>query len=177
MGYWGEGIFQNDTELDIVDRIGLEACQITSDADLDIYRDNEELMNMLMTGHLDFTSPRNREELVAKLNNGLFEQLAQRFLARREFETVIILGAHAMRLGATVGDGVKRYIRRNLKESCMLPPAKAQVMKALKEYKNNGLAWDFESPGLCETAGMAMAGEAGHDVSSKLISLSCLLAD
>ena len=149
MGYWGEGIFQNDTDLDNAIYISRTACEIAGDAGL------------------NFNMPRNREELVTKLNNGLFVQLLQRFLAEKNEDYIVLLGALAMKLGATVNEDAKKSIRASLHSAYMHEPAKKQVMKGLKEYKNNGEAWNFNSSGLLETAAMKMADEAEYDPSSK----------
>lgn len=150
MGYWGEGIFQNDTDLDNEIDIGQAACKITGDSEIRFY------------------NPRNRQEVVNKLNGGLFQQLLQQFLSNKEKDYIVILGALAMQLGATVSDDDKKTIRANLKGAYMHQPAKAQVRKALNEYKSNGEGWDFESSGLDETVMMtAAAGKGGYDADSK----------
>ena len=149
MGYWGEGIFQNDTDLDNAGDINEAARQITGDTKLDI------------------EMPRDREEVVAKFNNGLFGQLLRRYLAEKNKDFIVILGALAMKLGATVSEDARKFIRASLKSAYMHEPAKKQVRKALKEYKNNGEAWNFSSPGLLDTVETKFANEAEYDPISK----------
>lgn len=65
MGAWGYGLFQSDNELATIEQINEEAGKLANDPEL------------------NFDLPDNRDEVVAKLNAGLFHQLLDKFKAKK----------------------------------------------------------------------------------------------
>lgn len=65
MGAWGYGLFQSDADLDKVDEISDEAGKLAKDP------------------KFTFWYPENKDEVVGKLNNGLYHQLLQQFQGKK----------------------------------------------------------------------------------------------
>ena len=65
MGAWGYGLFQSDDEVDTIEQINAEAGKVANDPEF------------------NFDFPENYEEVVAKLNDGLFHQLLDKFKAKK----------------------------------------------------------------------------------------------
>lgn len=65
MGAWGYGLFQSDNELDTIEEINEEAGKLANDPTL----------------NLGF--PENHDEVIAKLNAGLFHQVLDKFQAKK----------------------------------------------------------------------------------------------
>ena len=57
-----------------------------------------------------------------------------------------------MQLGASISIEDLDTVRQTLTRTPMYDEAKAQMEKGLDGYKSNGEKWDFENPGLQETA-------------------------
>lgn len=136
MGAWGFGLFQSDNELDTMEEISSEAGRITHDPDF------------------TFWYPENKPETVAKLNDGLFHQLVEKFQIKQWKHGIIYLGALSMQLGVKITEEDMQILRDTLKRVKMFGEAKAQMKKGLDGYKNNGEEWDFGSPGIEETASL-----------------------
>ncbi|KAF6230534.1 hypothetical protein HO133_004878 [Letharia lupina] len=133
MGAWGYGLFQSDNELDTIEEINEEAGKLA----------NDPLFN--------FEFPKNHDEVVAKLNAGLFHQLLAKFQAKNWKHGIIYLGALSVQLGVKIGDEDMRVLRDTLPRTKMYDEARAQMQKGLDGYKNDGEAWHFESLGLEDT--------------------------
>lgn len=73
MGAWGYGLFQSDQELDTMDEISSEASKLANDPDF------------------TFWYPENKDEVVTKLNAGLFHQLLEKF---QNIENIDLLQGH-----------------------------------------------------------------------------------
>lgn len=57
-----------------------------------------------------------------------------------------------MQLGASISIEDLDTVRQTLTRTPMYDEAKAQMENGLNGYKSNGEKWDFESPGIEETA-------------------------
>lgn len=109
----------------------------------------------------DFTlwHPENHDGVVEKLNDGIFHQLLQNFIKRNWNHGIVYLGALTMLLGANISEEDMQMLRDTLETTPMYDEAKAQMVKGLEGYKNEGSPWDFNSPGLHDK--MARGGP-GH---------------
>ena len=151
MGARGYGIFQSDADLDVCDEISSEAA------------------NLAKIPKLELFCPKNQAAVVKKLNTGLLGQLFIDFEAVKWDHGVIYLGALVMQLGARITLAQIAMMHQTLKRTPMYDKANAQVQKGLNEYKNNGEPYDFKSPGVYETMGMAFQNDKGN--SSELVLL------
>ena len=133
MGAWGYGLFQSDADLDVADDISDEAGRLANDPDF------------------TFLYPENHDAVVTKLNSGLFHQLLENFQAKNWKHGVIYLGALSMQLGVKIVEEDMRVLKETLTRVRMYDEAKEQMRKGLEGYKSDGVAWDFESPGVIET--------------------------
>lgn len=110
----------------------------------------------------DFTFwyPENKDEVVTKLNAGLFHQLLEKFQNIDWKHGIVYLGALTMQLGASISEHDMQVLRDTLRRTPMYDEAKAQMEKGLQGYKNDGKEWNFKSPGLNETAASGPPGRA-----------------
>ena len=118
----------------------------------------------------DFTFwyPENRDQVVEKLNAGLFHQLLEKFKAKNWRHVIIYLGALSMQLGVKIGDKDTLVLKKPLPEAKMYDEAREQMRMGLEGYKNDGEAWDFKSPGLHETMASGTAASKGTDGKGEL---------
>lgn len=141
MGAWGHGLFQSDADLDVADDISDQAGRLANDPDFTLLY------------------PEKRDQVVHKLNAGIFHQLLEKFQAKNWKHGIIYLGALSMQLGVKIVDEDMLVLKKTLPRVTMYDLAKEQMRKGLEGYKNNGEAWDFESPGVVET----MAGSKSEN--------------
>lgn len=149
MGAWGHGIFQNDSDLDIAQ------CDISDDA-----------KKAMGYPELDLTMPRNRVDVVSKLNAGVFSELLDQYKVKRSKYNMVFLAALSMQLGVIIPKKDMKIIRAAFRRVEFM--GKEQMAKALKEYNNNGEGWDFESPGLIETM-IIKTDDERYDAKSKSV--------
>lgn len=64
-----------------------------------------------------------------------------------------------MQLGASISVEDLHAVRQTLTHTPMYDEAKAQMEKGLNGYKSDGEKWDFQSPGLVETANAASSND------------------
>ena len=140
MGAWGYGLFKSDVDLDITEQISEEAGKLAHDPDF------------------TFWYPENQTHVVDTLNAGLFHQLLDKFRAKNWKSGVIYLGALSMQLGAKIPEEDMQVLKETLDEVKMYDEAEEQMRTALRGYKNDGVAWNFESLGLDETAANKKTG-------------------
>lgn len=133
MGAWGHGLFQSDADLDVQGEISDEAGRLANDPDFTLWH------------------PDNHDEVVGKLNAGLFHQLLEKFQAKNWKHGIIYLGALSMQLGVKIAAEDLLVLKETLPRVSMYDEAKEQMRKGLEGYKSDGEAWDFESPGVHET--------------------------
>ena len=129
MGAWGYGLLMSDQELDIMADISNEAGKLAK------------------IPHFSFWYPQDQDEVVRKLNDGIFHQLLEKFKAKKWKHGIIYLGALSMRLGVTISQEDMQVLSNALKRTRMYEMAKWQMDCALKGYKN-GEPWNFEGLGL-----------------------------
>ena len=127
MGY---GLFESDSDLDIVEAISVDIAEITNEKDMQLF------------------CPKDFIYVVDKLNGGAFHQLLKDYQAKEWKHGVILLGAVTMQLGGHISDDDMDILRVTLETTPMTEEAKRQMATALKEYKNDGKLWDFGSKGL-----------------------------
>ena len=110
-------------------------CQITCDACI-----------LTDTNDLNLLNPTNRPSMVQKLNDGLFNSLSTKYLSSEQAHDLLILGALAMRLGASTSAEQRNTFHSlcnvdNLhSNTCIF-----DLGRALHGYKN-GEPWEFETP-------------------------------
>jgi len=146
---WGVGVFQNHSDLNNVRDACCKAQYIAGDHNLELW------------------NPRDRGRVVANLNCGLFRQLFRQGRTEKGDDYCVIIGALAMQLGAIISDDDKEKLHDHSRLARMHPATKAQVEKALNEYKNNGEVWNFESPDYLDT--MRTYAKMGGNPGSELI--------
>lgn len=148
MGAWGFGLFQNDADLDAIS---------------DISEDAAKAMNI---PDLDLAMPRNRADVVGKLNAGVFSDLLDQYKVKQWKPGMVFLAAVSMQLGAIIPNEDMKVVRAAMRRLEFM--GKEQMAKALKEYRNNGEAWDFGSPGLVETMTLK-TDVGGYDAESRSV--------
>jgi len=141
MGAWGYGLFQSDSDLDVLDEISGDVGKRINEPDIHLYH------------------PENRKHVIDKLDDGVFHQLLEEYQAKKWKHGVILLGAATMQLGGHVSEDDMNLLRTTLKKTPMHEEAKAQMQKGFDGYKNDGTAWDFGSKGLIDT--MMSMGDGG----------------
>ena len=139
MGAWGSNIFQSDIELDTVSDLGGDVSKLAKDPNIDLWY------------------PDNREEVVTKLNNGIFDTLYDRYKAIRGKYELFYFAAISMQLGVNTSKDQIKYLKTVARRIDTSNEAPKQVLQALKDYKS-GEPYEFDSPGLDETV-MMMAAE------------------
>lgn len=154
MGAWGYGLFQSDNEYDTIEQINEEARKFANDPEF------------------TFDFPEKHEEVVAKLNDGLFHQLLEKFKAKSWKHGIIYLAALSMQLGVKISEKDTRLLRDTLPRTKMYDQARHQMQKALDGYKNNGEGWNFPRPRLediiREDADLCFPHSPGYVVSQDL---------
>ncbi|KAL8955908.1 MAG: hypothetical protein Q9193_006401 [Seirophora villosa] len=132
MGAWGYGLFQSNSDLDVLTDISADLAILVNDSDIQLYY------------------PEDPKHVAAKLNGGAFHELLSEYKGLGWKHGVILLGAATMWLGGDIAQDDMHVLRTTLQSTPMTDQAKAQMEKGLEGYKNNGEAWDFESKGLHE---------------------------
>ena len=146
MGAWGFLLFQSDAHLDA-------AGDLTAEAGV---------------GSLYF--PDDPDEVKRELEGAVLDGLFDRFKKQRPQpkEDIAILGALAMQLGASIRPEDLALIGRCAKRAQdFLMEGADQLKIAVKAYKNDGTAYEFDSPGLMETAMMGTPYPPGHPMHAK----------
>ena len=141
MGIWGFLLFQSDLHLDVADELAGEA------------------------GIEPLYFPEDVEQVKGELEGTVLNSLFDRFKKQRPQPTeyITILGALAMQVGAHIRPEDLALIGRCAKRSRdFLMEGADQLKVALKAYKNDGTPYEFESPGLLETAMMGTPYPPGH---------------
>ncbi len=133
MGAWGYGLFQSDSDLDVLDEISSDIGKRINEPDVHLYH------------------PENHKHVVAKLDDGVFHQLLGEYQAKKWKHGAILLGAATMQLGGHIPEDDLKTLRAMLPQTPMYDESKAQMQKGLDGYKNDGTAWDFGSKGLIDT--------------------------
>lgn len=137
MGRWGFKLFQSDQDYDCIG-------DINDDAGMELYFFENEAAVVAARD---------------ALNTGLFRRLLNRY--KREpkysggYHQVILFTAMAMRTGAILEDDLRTMVKKRTRTVEMFDEAKEQMKVALDEYVS-GEPYDFNSPGLIETAMAAM---------------------
>lgn len=137
MGCWGLKLFQSDQDYDCIEFIN-------DDAGMEPYFfENEAAM----------VAARDA------LNTGLFRRLLNRYKREQKYNggyhKIILLTAMAMQTGAVLDDDLRTMVKNRTRTVEMFDEAKKQMKVALDEYVS-GEPYDFNSPGLIETAMAAM---------------------
>lgn len=93
-----------------------------------------------------------REEICTHLDSGLLDTLFDRYLNEtyRQDYAIVILGALAMRLGARLNDAQLKVLWRLTFRVEMYKKGKDQMYEAIRNYKNDGTPWQFDSPSWVE---------------------------
>ncbi|KAL8717903.1 MAG: hypothetical protein Q9225_004896 [Loekoesia sp. 1 TL-2023] len=144
MGVWGHGIYQFDSDLDILDLIAKEATKMFPDPDC--------LRCPLMSDYLTLRFPIDKPTTVEQLNAGIFHRLLRRFKHSKNDMAVILLAAVGMELGVKLDEEDILMIKVTVMKADIGDEKRDQMIKALEEYKNDGTEWDFNSNGVIETA-------------------------
>jgi hypothetical protein len=169
MGRWGQRLFEGDMDLDIVYKISTEAgaellyCEIDETDSNDSDKPASQDFSRGGLKSLGFEATR------ALLNDGRLVRMFEKYKTNEELFPskeyhVAILGALAMRVGATITHEHMELLQNVHKK---IPVAKgytlpifdlgfradgaAQFQDALNGYKNDGTPWDFLTPGQTES--------------------------
>ncbi|KAK8199209.1 hypothetical protein HDK77DRAFT_487547 [Phyllosticta capitalensis] len=114
MGLWGEGVWQSETQFDLVSDLGHDM------------------------GVKSLLFPKHPERVRAKLNDGRLEdmfQILKRFKSNGE---ICLLAAAAMEVGADLSDDFRTYLKGELEagRGQMFEQAQNEILEALVEYQN-----------------------------------------
>lgn len=140
MGAWGPLLFESDDHLDIVDKISADA-------------------------KIKLWYPEDPAAIKAELDSGKLADLFDSYDESANPITVVFLGALALQLGAKIRDKDLELIGIYVKDrevARYLGEGKKQIELALKEYKNDGARYDFESAGVIETMASGTSFPPGH---------------
>ncbi|KAI4092287.1 MAG: hypothetical protein LQ344_003531 [Seirophora lacunosa] len=132
MGAWGYGLFQSNSDLDVLADISADLAKLVNESEIRLY------------------CPEDPKHVAAKLNGGAFHKLLSEYKGLGWKHGVILLGAATMWLCGYIAQDDMHFLRATLQSTPMTDQAKAQMEKGLEVYKNNGEAWDFGSKGLHE---------------------------
>lgn len=113
---------------------------------------SEEAGRLANDPDFTFWYPENRDQVVEKLNAGLFHQLLEKYMAKNQKSEIIFLGALSMQLGVNISNEDMLVLKKTLPRARLYDEAKGKMRLGLEGYKNDGEAWDFKSPGLMEMA-------------------------
>jgi hypothetical protein len=133
MGAWGLGLFQSDSDLDML-------CDLGADMELDLYfpEDREHVRKELDEGKF---STKFAELRTTKPTRGSFYD--PKYL-------LILLTAAGMELGVTITDDQRGYVKKVVERVHMYPEAHDDMVRALAEYKS-GSPYAIAGPGLIDT--------------------------
>ncbi|KAK8225452.1 hypothetical protein HDK77DRAFT_487548 [Phyllosticta capitalensis] len=157
MGFWGDGVFQSDRDIDFL-------CAFEAHPQANLYvPDQKEWRD---NGDPVQTRENSRRKLNAnRALHNKFKQLRDDEKAGKsagpDFDlpigggfhvAIVILGAAAMGVGANIRNDDREYMKEVLKTRCfgMYDKEKKDLLKALDEYEN-GKPLKVMAPGLFET--------------------------
>ncbi|KAI4101795.1 MAG: hypothetical protein L6R37_004772 [Teloschistes peruensis] len=113
---WGFGIYQSDSDLELLDHVAEEASIMFPKSALDCLR------CPLFPANFTLRAPMDKIAVIAYLNDGIFKRLARRLKHQPNPMALILLAAVEMFLE-----------KRN------------QMVEALEGYRNNGIPWHFRA--------------------------------
>ncbi|KAI4189909.1 MAG: hypothetical protein LQ346_005026 [Caloplaca aetnensis] len=143
MGAWGYGLFESDSDLEVL-------AEITSD-----------LGQLIDDEHIQLYYPPHPQRVAEKLNEGAFHQLLTDYSAQGWKHGVILLGAVMMQLGGLISTDDLALLRTTIKDTPMTHQAKEQMCRATDGYTNDGRRWKFGSRSL-RVAMMHFSARTGH---------------
>lgn len=138
MGCWGYGLFQSDSDLDLV-------CEIDEIARRHLPPTIESLQY-----------PNDPSAARAALDAGALDKI-YKDLGNKPITYLVYLFVMAMQLGCKISDWQREALGELVTMGGFYDVAQEQVAKALKEYKE-GEAYDFNSLGLLDTMSLKAAG-------------------
>jgi hypothetical protein len=167
MGRWGQRLFEDDMDLDIVSEISAEAGAELLDYEIDETDSNDSEEPASPAFGCEGPKSLGLEATRALLNDGRLARMFEKYKTDEDLFPskeyyVVILGALAMGVGATITNEHMELLQNFHK----IPVAKgytlhifdlgfrtdgaAQFQDALNGYKNDGTPWDFLTPGQTE---------------------------
>ncbi|KAL8867035.1 MAG: hypothetical protein Q9198_008667, partial [Flavoplaca austrocitrina] len=135
MSTWGPGLYQSDTDLEILDLITDEAVRLMSDP--------ECLRSSMLPDSFTLRAPIDRVTTIQQLEDGLLHRLIGRFNHHRNQAAIVILGVVCMELGVRIAPEDMLSMMIALMKWDANKMKKDQVCQAFESYQNNGAVWTF----------------------------------
>ncbi|ORY87500.1 hypothetical protein BCR35DRAFT_330490 [Leucosporidium creatinivorum] len=149
MGCWGFGLFQSDSDLDLIGEIdGIAQAHLPSDSSLQY--------------------PENRDAVRDALDGGALSQILPHFSNSPPATVYTIV--MAMQLGCKISDEQRKTLGKQVKKGMFYDVAQQQVERAVKEYPNDGTPWEFNSVGLLDTMSLKGAGVTDEQLDKFMVS-------
>lgn len=147
MGAWGEKLFESDEDLDIADMLALEA-----GVDSMLHPDNADVTRHILKD--------------GDIIQQMFDR-RQKMRPQPKYEPVI-LGALAMMWGCRISASHMKLLKRVNRQADSSNVKKTQMKDALRNWKNDGLPWEFDrAVGMVEAIERKITegfeGQAGSD--------------
>lgn len=136
---WGFGLYQSDSDLELLDHIAEEASTMFPKSALDCLR------CPLFPAHFTLRAPMDKLAVIAYLNEGIFQRLARRLNHQGNPLALIMLAAVGMELGVVIDKEDMLMIKMTVMKMEMFLEKRNQLVEALEGYRNNGIPWHFRN--------------------------------
>ncbi|KAI4247954.1 MAG: hypothetical protein LQ352_006044, partial [Teloschistes flavicans] len=136
---WGFGIYQSDSDLELLDLIAEEASTMLPQSAIDCLR------CPLLPANFTLRAPIDKPTVIAYLNAGIFKRLARRLKHQENPMALILLAAVGMELGVVIETDDMLMIRLTVMKTEMFLEKRDQIVEALEGYRNDGTQWRFRS--------------------------------
>lgn len=136
---WGFGIYQSDSDLELLDHVAEEASIMFPKSALDCLR------CPLFPANFTLRAPMDKIAVIAYLNDGIFKRLARRLKHQPNPMALILLAAVGMELGVMIDKDDMLMIKMTVMQTEMFLEKRNQMVEALEGYRNNGIPWHFRA--------------------------------
>jgi hypothetical protein len=140
MGYWGYDWFQGDRDFDVASDL---SCQMEIEDKFGIFQPEnpEAVRKALDSGKLEAAFKKHRDAEKTQFDPYYGSEVH-----------ILVLGAAAMELGATISDEHRAYMRVALEKDLVIHKAAKESMKTALDKYENGTPYALAGKGLVETA-------------------------
>ncbi len=136
MGTWGPGLYQSDTDHEMLDFVTDEVVRMVSDPQC--------LRSSMMPEFFTLRAPIDRATTVQQLEDRVLHHLVRRFNHQKNQGAIVILGVVCMELGVKIKPEDMLSIKMALMSWDVNKIKKDQVRHAFESYQNNGAVWRFD---------------------------------
>ncbi|KAL9576640.1 MAG: hypothetical protein Q9212_006933 [Teloschistes hypoglaucus] len=136
---WGFGLYQSDSDFELLDHIAEEASTMVPKSALDCLR------CPLFPAHFTLRAPMDKLAVIAYLNEGIFKRLVRRLNHQLNPLALIMLAAVGMELGVMIDKDDLLMIKMTVMKTEMFLEKRNQLVEALEGYRNNGIPWHFKN--------------------------------